>query len=112
MPGEQTDHSTVKGEHTRLTQDGKQDNFLRLGKNIPHLQATGLMIPMTTRQKSFDVAMVFEVYNRKSYVSSGISMNDDTDMKSGYFFLLGFLKQSLLLHIRGLLSLFKSIYSC
>lgn len=56
--------------------------------------------------------MVFEVYNRKSYISSGISMNDDTDMKSGYFFLLGFLKQNLLLHIRGSLSLFKSIYSC
>lgn len=82
MPGEQTHHSSVKEEHTGLTQDGKQNNYLRLGKHTPHLQATGLMIPMTTRQKCFDVAMVVEVYNRKSYRSLGISMTDDKDMKS------------------------------
>lgn len=80
MPGKQTLQSAVKGEHTGLTQDCKQDNYLRLGKCTPQLLAIGLILPKTT--KSFDVAMVFEACYRKSYRSSGISMNDDMGMKS------------------------------
>lgn len=51
MLGKQTPHSAGKGEHIGLTQDCKQENYLRLGKYNTSSAGSGTNIPNDYKAK-------------------------------------------------------------